>query len=328
VLAGHSLSRPHASSLARLGLHSWGATMIGPPAQVSGIALSAAIVADSVAEWFEVTFALPADFAGSPEHGWSAPGKFVALQHSTDLMAWTSAGWTAAQAPVVSADGTVTWVARHEIPRIWYDALLDVRFASSLHGKSVTDISIAGDTLALDYPYAMPSDASALQADIRAAGYPSAIVTTESRPLSCTVTKYAASNALILRVTQSGNDVIDIQAINGGEWVSLDLDYPYTLPTDGSSMQTDIRAVDGFEEAVVRVFGDSWTVLIADVETAGAERSCVLEYDPADPYAMWDYFGTRISDNPGNTVSCTLENIRSSGIVRREAVSAFARLAS
>ena len=319
-------SPPLAGGIGRLGLRSFGGRAISPPAKFLAAAnLTPTVVEETAARWFEVSFRLPDWLHGDPTGGWFGPGCHVALQWSDDLRRWECGGWIPAPGkPPTRSGGWVTWHARHRVAQYWFSAIVDLTVSCDRQGKSITAIYVAGSSLPLDYPYAMPADATALQADLRTAGFQAATVEVEARDLSAFIANFTSSGIRVLRPTVSAGVVTEVVDAFAG---TLPLSYPYTLPGDAAALQAAVRAA-GYNYATVMVLGDMWTITLPDYQSSGYARDFSVIFTPGDPHATWDMFGNYSGENEGDFATGSQSNPRTDGASRREAVRGFARLAS
>lgn len=262
---------------------------------------------DSAGRWFEVGFQSLEELAGNAGDGWQDPRGYctLILQRSADLQTWTEGGFEdCAGSPAELMDGSWEYWSRTPVPQEWFDVLSDERIVSTRYGKSITGISLGGTAVALpNYPYDMPSEAAALQADLRAAGYTGATVSSTSAALSVVVRSYYPNGALFLPVTMSGTSVTAVK--EDGVTIALP-GYPYTMPSQRAALQTDLRAT-GRTGAVVMLYGDEWEIFIPDLAN---RRSSLVTFIPGDPYPEWNFFGTYLGDAPGNAVNGEEENLR------------------
>lgn len=283
---------------------------------------------DATGKWFEVGMRLPCTVPGSAAAGWDLLGIPLRLQCSTDLVTFTTGEFEdCAGSPATNGDGSKTYWARCSVPLYWKNTLVDLTATTARHGKSITDLKVGTVTVALSYPYAMPADAARLQADLRAAGYPGAVVSNVPAALSVEVIRhYYASNSynrVPLAVTFSGGNVTMVKTVTG---TNISLPYPYAMPAQAATLQADLRTA-GQTGATVRLFADAWTIFLPDRPAAGMnQRLFSITFTPADPHPEWDMFGTSLGDVPDNTVTGTHGNVRSAGgTPRNEAGKQFFR---
>ena len=318
---------PMAGTLGRIGLDARGGKSFSPPAAwLRDTQINCSTVDDSVARWMEVSFRLPDWMTGDPVNGWFGPGIWVGLQWSGDLAAWETGGFYPApgKPPEKEAGGWIRWHARHCTPAVWFNAVVDLEIESSLYGNSITAITAPNGLISLSYPYAMPGAAATLQSALRAAGWAGATVESTAGTLRCTIYNHNVTPR-VLTATMSGADVVDVAP--SGTTETVDLDYPYTMPAEKAALQADLRSA-GWTYAVVRLFGDEWKIRLPNYESSGTSRGWALEFSPGDPYAGWDFMGNYAGEVAGNGIAGTSGNVRWGGVQRREAIRAFARLAS
>jgi len=290
------------------------------------VKITSSVSNDSTARWFELEIVMPDDFTGSPEDGWSNGTINLALDYTTDLSTWETIDWvsTPGTTPESADTGKTRYFARASVPVMWFEVMLDLQIGSNRSGQSITEIHLFDTLISLpNYPYAMPADAAALEADLIAEGFTGATVSVTSAALSVTVRNHLSSGAFPYDVTMSGSSVTAV-APHGGSTISLP-SYPYSMPSQESDLQADLRTA-GVDGAVVRLYGDQWTIDIPDWLTSGLSRSLVLFLDPGDPYPAYDLQGNYIGENPDNSVVGTFGNVRDpmGDPIREELQRAFA----
>jgi hypothetical protein len=271
------------------------------------------IAQDSVGNWFEIGFLSPVLLEGDAETGWLDPQGFLRIrpQRSTDLVAWDHNLGTAPGTPEADGDDYIYW-ARMNVPIWYYNVVVDLTATSTRYGKSITDISIGGIAVSLPgYPYAMPADAAELQADLRANGYPGAVVSSVAAGLSLDIINHTYAdnsyNRFVLQATLSGTNVTEVRS--GGTLITLP-SYPYSLPSQAATLQADLRSA-GQTGAVVRLYGDAWTILLPDRPAADLlQRQEVITFTPGDPFPYWNFFGEYQGLVPDNTLTAEVGNIR------------------
>jgi hypothetical protein len=209
-------------------------------------------------------------------------------------------------------DGFRYW-ARSPIPAWYYNIVCDLTATTSRYGKSVTAVKVGGVaiTAGMSYPYPMPADAARLQTDLRAAGYTGALVTSSTGSLTLDITNHNYSNNNYNRdnlpFTLSGGNVTQVRTVNNA---IIPLAYPYAMPAAAATLQADLRAA-GQSGAVVRLYGDSWTVFLPNRPAANnLARQLQVDFDPGDPYPSWNMFGTYEGLMPDNFVTGTSGNVR------------------
>lgn len=288
---------------------------------------SVVIVDDATAKWFELEIILPGDFDGNPVDGWTDGTIHLGLFWSETLTSWVSGGWIAApgKTTVTLGDGRKKHFARFATtPLFWKTVMIDLTATSDRYGKSITGLTIYQTPVSLpSYPYDMPSEAAQMQTDLRAAGYTGAVVSSVSAPLTVGIKNHQVAGATLLAVTMSGTSVTDIK--DSGVTVSLP-GYPYSMPSQRATLQTDLRNA-GKSGAVVRLFGDTWTLFLPDRPATGNVRDFTVTFTPADPFPGYDFYGNYTGEQPDNTVTGTSGNVRTpAGLPLSEAVKAFARM--
>lgn len=273
------------------------------------------VVTDSVAQWFEFSFRLDHELSGNAGAGWTDAGNYFRLeaQQSLDLVNWSMGKFINAPVPVVAlAGGVYEYWSRAVDPIFWRNIIVDLTCTSTRYGKAITDVRIGNATLSLPgYPYAMPADAAALQTDLRANGYPAALVTSTAAALSVKITNHVYQNSwynqLPLGVTLSGSDVTQVRT-NTGAAISLPA-YPYAMPAQQAALQADLQTA-GQTGAVVVLYGDSWTIFLPDHPAAGLQqRAFEMWFTPGDPHPQWNIFGDA-STNPDASAPGTSGNVR------------------
>jgi hypothetical protein len=284
---------------------------------------------DSVARWFDVEIVLPDTFVGSPETGWSHEAMHLQLEWARDLQTWLSDGWitTPGTTPETLSGGKKKWFARYDAtPVFWRSTLIDVTIQSDLHAKSITSLTSFLTPQSLpNFPYAMPSQAAVLQADLRAAGFTDATVTYDEAPIVARARNYTVNGAILIRLTHVGNAVTNARPANTGVTIALP-NYPYVLPGDAAQLQTDLRDA-GFSYTTVTLHAGTWTILLPNRLASDLTRSVDCTYLPADPIAAWDFFGNYLGMRDNNTVYSSFDNVRApDGAPYVEAFTGFARV--
>ena len=288
------------------------------------------MVHDTSGHWFDLEVILPPDFAGNPTDGWSNGTIHLGMSWSDDLTSWRAAGegWDFSpgkETPETMANDWQKWFVRCvSTPVFWKSIMIDLTSISDRFGKAITGLTIYGTAVSLpNYPYEMPAQAALLQTDLRAAGYAGAVVSSVAAPLRVQARNHTSKGASVLAVTQSGANVTAV-ASNG---VTIPLPgYPYALPGQLASLQTDLRNA-GKSGAVVMLFGDEWTIFLPNRSATGTLRDFTVTFTPADPFPYWDMHENFQGDMPGNALAGTSGNVRTpTGVPLLEAMKAFARI--
>jgi len=207
---------------------------------------------------------------------------------------------------------------------LWQEIMIDLTATSARYGKSITGLTIYGAPVSLpNYPYDMPSEAAQLQTDLRANGYPGAIVSSIAAPLSVGVRNCTPGLAKILPVTLSGSSVTAV--MDDGVMIPLP-GYPYAMPGQRAALQDSLRSA-GKSGAVVRLFGDAWTLFLPNRPAVGQVRYFHVTFTPGDPYPYWDTFGVYQGELADNISTGSSGNVRTpAGDPLAEAPKAFARV--
>lgn len=289
---------------------------------------------DTDAYYFDVEVTLPGDFDGNPTDGWTGemvagkPPVTLGLFRSEDLLTFSPGGWitTPGSSPQTLGDGRKKWFARYETTPIWWnDVMVDLSVTSDLYGKSVTGLTIYRTAVSLpNYPYALPSQAATLQADLRAAGYTGAVVTTSSASLVATAKWHTQAGAKKLDVTMSGSNVTDVKWLGS----TVGSGYPYSMPSQKSalaSMLTSALGGDANNKAVVMLHAGEWSIVLPDRIAAGNVRDILLSISPGDPFPTWDMFGSYQGLAAADAIPGICDNVRTpTGAPLSEAMRAFA----
>ena len=287
-------------------------------------ALSCHMAEDSEAMWMEVSFVSGFEWIGSAGSYWTDPAGLwrMHLESSTDLRVWRLGEFRDVSL-LAHAEGW-EYRARAAVPNYWQDVMVDLSAESNRWGKSIVGMTVMDEAVDLPgYPYAMPSDASRLQSDLRTAGYADASVVSSSAPLTARVVAYDAKFSRALGITQSGGVITDVR--DNGATVALP-NYPYVMPGDASLLQADLRAGDHVW-AVVTLHADPWSITLPDLTAVGKERGFLITIDPGDPHPVWDFYEVFQGEAPNNSVTGTSGNVRDPlGHPLREADKQFARL--
>ena len=248
------------------------------------------MVTDSTGFWMEVGFRVWEELSGTAATGWTGGRGLVScqLQVSTDLQTWTEGLYEdCAETAIENEDGTWDYWSRCTVPVYWHDIMVDLSLSSDRYGKSITAIKAKGGDVTLSgFPYAMPSDASRLQADLRTAGYTGAVVSSTSGTLTATAKNHTVDGTFMLDVTMSGSNVTDVAY--RGVTISL-AGYPYAMPSQRAALQTALRSA-GQTGAVVKLHADTWQITLPDVVTVDTIRDFQCVFTPGDPCPYWDGF--------------------------------------
>lgn len=287
-------------------------------------------LADEVdARWYEVGFTCNGRLTGDATTGWvDAAGEISwRLQSSDNLTTWLEDEMLdCAVTDTENFDGTWTYWARRQFPLYWKSVIIDLTVGTDRYGKSITGITLFQTpiTSGMSYPYAMPSQAADLQADLRAAGYTGTLVTTSSGTLTASAKNYLSDGTKVLVVTQSGADVTSVRPYDGST-ISLPA-YPYTMPGSRAALQSALRA-NGYPGAVVMLRQDPWEIFIPDRPATGQVRDITVHITPDDPFPGYDMFGNSVGEVSTANQTGGSGNVRSVGLTSlAEANRAFFRL--
>ncbi len=281
---------------------------------------------DSTARWFDLEIVIPDDFTGSPEDGWSNGTIELGLVYTLDLVTREVVDWITLPGSSVEdlGDGRKKHFARCTVPVQWLETLVDFTLVCDRQGKDITAITVLGTSLSLDFPYAMPADASRLAGDLALAGFAGATVTSTPAAITATARNHAPGGGHVLIVTMSGSDVTEVSDF--GTPVTLP-SAPYSMPGQKDDLQSDLRTA-GLSGAVVTLHDDQWVIFLPDVLTTGYNRIVLVTFDPGDPFPVWDFAGAPQPDAPANAVQGEVSNIRNAegGTLREEIQRAFAAM--
>lgn len=289
--------------------------------------LMSRMVNDADGMWLEVGFQSPEELDGDASSGWTDTRGYCALEieSSFDLATWAAGSFTdCAGSPASLPDGSWEYWSRAVVPRLWENTMVDLAATTTRYGKSITAINVCGVAVDLpDYPYAMPGDAAELQSDLRAAGYPGAVVSVASGALTVGARNHTVGGIFPLAVTMAGASVTAVAA--AGSTISL-AGYPYAMPSQRAALQADLRSA-GYDGSVVMLYGDTWSIHLPDLLISGASRLFTQDITPADPYPVWNFFGDYVGDAQNTMIVGGPENIRDpEGQPLEEAARQFARL--
>lgn len=286
------------------------------------------IVLESDAFWFEFGWPSAETLTGSAADGWQDENGYCRIRavRSQDLATWDHSVIDSPSSPESDGQGNLIYWVRSTVPCYWIDVMIDVTAQSDRYGKSITAIQLFGNSVSLPhFPYAMPSQAATLQADLRAAGYTGATVTSVSAPLSATAKWHTQAGAKWLVVSMTGSNVTGVTY----QGSTVGTGYPYSMPSQKAALQTMLTAALGGDpnnKAVVMLHGDAWTVTIPNRVTTGKIRDYILTITPDDPYPGWDMFGNYQGMQSAAAVSGHPENTRNpSGEPLQEADRQFGR---
>ncbi len=292
-----------------------------------------AMTDDAVGKWMEMEITLPAGWSGTAATGYTGPLQpggasiTLSLQYSTDLTAWTSAGWidTPGTSAATLGDGRRQFFARYSTPQLWKSVMIDLTATTDRFGKSITGISVLGVpvTSGMNYPYAMPAAAATLQTHLRAAGFTGAVVSTSSAAMSVRIGNYYPKGRQPLTAALSGQNVTGVSF--AGSAITAGMSYPYAMPAARATLQTHLRNA-GYDGAVVMLHDDPWTIVLPD-RAAGFMRPFYLTISPGDPYPTWDFFENYTGLAAADGIGGTSGNVRTpGGAPLIEHATAFARL--
>ena len=301
-----------------------------PPTPGDRIALASMpirMVADSEGFWCEVGMVMADEITltGNAADGWTdALGLFtVVAQQSTLLTSWTEGQFDdCAGGPVDNGDGSHTHWLRHKIPAYYSETMVDLTISSDRYGKSLESLTVMSADVSLSYPYALPSDASRLQADLRSAGFTGATVTSVSSALVAQIKNHTVGGISNVAVTMSGSNVVDVS------WrgTTVPVSYPYAMPSQQAALQAALRA-QGIDGAVVTLHAATWTITLPNRLAAGLVRDIVVIISPGDPFPYWDMYGVYQGLSPATWISGSSGNVRTpAGAALVEADKQFARL--
>lgn len=284
------------------------------------------IVSAVEATWFEFAWSSNELLTGTAATGWTDARGLVTVtpKVSEDLATWTSQVIDAPGSPELQGDGSYLYWVRGTVPLYWEQTLCDFTLASNRYGKSVTSISLLGVAISLPgYPYALPAQKAALQADLRTAGYAGATVTSSTAAISVQVRNHISTGTATLQVTMSGANVTAVAPVNGTT-ISLP-GYPYAMPSQQATLQAALRTA-GYAGAVVMLFGDPWQIFIPDRLVTGNLRPFNAEITPGDPYPGYDFFGAYVGIVPATGLVGTQINTRTpAGLPLEERKKQFGR---
>lgn len=282
----------------------------------------------SEADWFEFGFTAAEPLTGNATDGWTDALREISwkIEASEDLTTWvTDEMIDCTTTAIANLDGTFTYWARRVVPLVWNDVMIDLTLSSNRYGKSITAIDIFRTPVSLPgYPYAMPAQAATLQADLRAAGYTGATVTSTSAALTTLVKNHLSTGTTGMVVTMSGASVTGVRFFTGTT-ISLP-GYPYAMPGAKATLQADLRA-NGVTGAVVMLFQDTWEIILPNLLAEGRIRDEIFTISPGDPFPGYDFFGNYAGEFPANAVVGVSGNVRTpAGLPLRESAKAFFRI--
>lgn len=269
-------------------------------------------VRDTGGFWFEFGFRIDTELAGNPAAGWTDVDNYIRLhlEYSTDLASWALGKFlpTPVNPVINNGDGTWTYWSRCIEPITWANVMVDFRSSSTRYAKSITSVALFNSHISLPrYPYAMPSQSSLLQTDLRAAGYTGALVTSAPAGFSVIAKNHTQTRTLTLNATMSGSSVTAVTT-NQGVHIPLPA-YPYAMPSAQAALQADLRAA-GHTGAVINLHADAWEVLLPDRVTTYSNRAFGITIAPGDPFPTWDFYGNYTGLNAATHVPGAGENIR------------------
>ncbi len=269
-------------------------------------------VMDSMGMWYEFGFTAPEELVGNAATNWVDQAGEISwkIQSSEDLTTWAEDEMIDATVTAIdNLDGTFTYWARRVVPLYWIAVMIDLTVGTDRYGKSITGITLFGDpvTTGMNYPYAMPADAADLQADLRAAGFTGATVTTSSGTLVARAKNHISTGTVGLVVTMSGANVTAVAPYSGGT-ISLP-SYPYTMPGSRAALQTDLRG-NGYTGAVVMLYQDPWEIVLPDLDATAQVRDITLAISPGDPFPDYNGFGAYQGENQAAAKVGVFSNVR------------------
>jgi hypothetical protein len=140
---------------------------------------------DGTQKWFRFKVRLNPDMTGNATDGWTDPGGSlrVEIQQSLDLQTWNmgQVRSVTGATPETESDGTISYLCESTVPFDWRQKMVDMVIRQQPHwfyvdyqrDRDITELRLDGATIPLpNYPYSIPSDISALTADLASAGYP------------------------------------------------------------------------------------------------------------------------------------------------------------
>jgi hypothetical protein len=294
------------------------------------------IVSDADGKWFEFGFLSAHDLDGNATDGFTDPANYIRLipENSDDLMTWNEGNFIPCPtgAVVDNLDGTYWYWARSTWPQTLNSVMLDMDLRSTRGGKTITALTLFNSSISLpNFPYAVETSMAQLQTDLRAAGYTDAIASYTSAPYTAEVRRHYLADGMYyvqnLDVTHDGASVTAVYSLEG-TLVTLP-GYPYSLPAQAATLQTDLVAA-GQSGSVVRLFAGEWRIFLPNrVTTAAATvRSLKATFTPNDPYPAWNSLGSYLGLLNDNVIEAPYSNLRTaSGVAVTDASSRqFARL--
>ena len=276
------------------------------------------MILDADGYWFEFGFRIDAELAGNAGAGWTDARNYLRLevQQSTDLETWTMGkfGPSPEDSVIDRGDGTWEYWGRCFVPEHWETVMVDLTASSNRYGKSVTAVTVLGAAVSLpNFPYAMPSQASLLQADLRSAGYTGATVTSVSAGLTVAARNHTVGVVLGINLTVTGTTVTGaVRYVPGTGYVTLSLPATYSMPSQQAALQAALRTA-GATGAVVMLYGAEWTITLPDVAASGGIRQFTVHISPGDPYPYWDTFDVYQGLNTATTIIGESGNVRTPG---------------
>lgn len=274
---------------------------------------------DNDGYWFEFGFQSPEMLTGNASAGWTDPNGCykIEIMLSDNLTTWSLGNFGDCGVTAIhNGDGSYSYWSRCFVPVYWMVVIADFTVNSTRYGKSITGITLKRSAVSLPhYPYAMPADAALLQSDLRASGFPGALVSIVADPISVLARNHIVSGIATLEITLAGTSVTQVKS--AGTIISLPR-YPYAMPGQQADLQADLRTA-GYSGAVVSLYADSWDITLPNVPATGNIRDFSLTTTPGDPFPYWDMHDVYQGLNQDNIVSGSSRNVRTpAGLALRE----------
>ena len=155
---------------------------------------------DGDKKWFRFSVRLPPEMSGNVTDGWTDPtGRIhVIIQQSQYMQTWANdmCRPVAGSTPITLEDGTVCYLCESLQPvdvrakkfDVVFEHFKSASYIDYQRDRDITGIYSMGTLISLPaYPYSIPSDISALVADLETAGFPGATVTTTATRWTLTI---------------------------------------------------------------------------------------------------------------------------------------------
>jgi hypothetical protein len=254
-------------------------------------------ITDADGTWLEFGFLSAHVLEGNATIGWTDPDHYLTLQcqNSMDMVNWHEGQFINAPGGAVidNGDGTYWYWQRSRWPKNLKTSIIDYDLRSTRGQKTITAINLHNANITLpNFPYAVETDMTTLQNDLRAAGYTDAICSYSGALYTVDAIRHWNDGSFMkgnikdkFLVEHTGESVTAVRLPNNS-LVSLP-GYPYVLPVDAAALQSDLIAA-GHSGSVVRLFAGEWRIYLPNRLDSSNMRLLRATFTPNDPFPDWD----------------------------------------